>query len=470
MRSHVPWATVLLLLVPFVEVRAGPDRKDAAREEFAAKKREALIEAGKRHVEVGIWCRDAGLIAQASAEFVRATEVSEGQLPWADRILALMRRLGDDFWKKVMKRPGPAYLRTYAGKARKAREGWQKDRLRLAAWAAKKDLEEEALAEYVGILRQVDEPLVQDKEGRIVVEGGTIPPLQSQRIVESAVEINGRLYVRDAFLEKVPEIRSIHEATSERLRVRTERGAQEAEHVLALLTALLPVLEEDLGGSPTQRLHLFVFGTRARYEAWLEAADLGSHKAAAGVADNGRGVTVVCGEGLEGDSLDAVCMHELAHLFFFGVTRAVMPSWYNEGFAETYGGDGTFRYDGKTLAAKGMLADGEFAPLRTDAGYVPLEKLLSGDALTLINEDLGRASSFYAESWALMRYLRQEAPEDVRALLAQWEVLCFGKALGAQAGKPMNRDSTDAAALFRSVFGPRLPEVETGFRRWLAGP
>jgi hypothetical protein len=48
-------------------------------------------------------------------------------------------------------------------------------------------------------------------------------------------------------------------------------------------------------------------------------------------------------------------------------------------------------------------------------------------------------------------------------------VLCFGKALGAQAGKPMNRDSTDAGALFRTVLGSRLAEIESGFRGWLAG-
>ena len=73
--------------------------------EFQVKKRKALIAAGVEHIEVGKWCRDAGLVPQATAEFLRAQEVSEDQLPWAKRIVDIMRRLGDRFWKHERKKP-----------------------------------------------------------------------------------------------------------------------------------------------------------------------------------------------------------------------------------------------------------------------------------------------------------------------------------------------------------------------------
>ncbi len=446
-----------------------PDREAAARAEHQAKRREMLAEAGKRHVELGIWCRDAGLVAQAGAEFLRASEVAEGHLPWADRILALMRSLGDRFWKKVMKRPGPAYLRTYRKKADAVRDAVQKDRLRLAAWAARKGLEAEALTEYVALLRHEDEPIQTGPDGRVRVRNDAIPEPYSQRILDAAVTINERRYVRDEFLELVPEVTDVSEVTSEALRVRTQRGPAEAARLHALLTALLPVIEEDLGGSPTERLTVFVFAAGAAYGAWLDQAGIADHKAAAGVAVNGRRVAVINGEGLGPDAVDAVAMHELAHLFFFGLTRAVMPSWYAEGFAETYGGDGTFRFEGGRLEARRMLAAGEVAPLKTAAGYIPLDDLLGGDALALIQADRSRASSFYAQSWAWLRYLRHHAGEEAAERLAQWETLCFGKALGAKAGEPMRRDAGDSGALFRTLFGPHLAALEAGFKEWLAG-
>ncbi|MHC5012114.1 MAG: hypothetical protein ACYTG6_14400, partial [Planctomycetota bacterium] len=366
--------------------------------------------------------------------------------------------------------PSAGLLRGYDKRARAAFRRYQKARLKLADWARRKDeLQEEAFREYQAVARDDDRALEFDAKGRVVVEVGAIPEEISARIRSEAVTINERLYVRDAFLELLPEVKEIHETESERIRVRTVRGAEEASRLLKLTEALLPYLEEDTGGRPTRRMNVFVFGTRRGFETYLDAAELGSHKVATGVADGARFVALVCGEGLDETSVGEVTCHELSHLFQFGVTPAVLPSWHREGFAETWGGPGTLSWNGEALEAGGMLAEHRLAPIRTDEGYIPLRDLLAGDALALLGSDRTRGSNFYAESWAFLRYMRHAAEEDVRERFHRWEVMCRGAALGAEPGKPNQQDSEPAALLFERMFAADLPAIEAGFREWLKG-
>jgi hypothetical protein len=459
-----------LVLVALLGRRAGagPERAEAAKRELEGKRKETLVKASRRHVEVGIWCRDAGMVSQASAEFVRAVEVSEGQDAWAVKILDLMRKLDDAFWKKNNKRPGRAMLRTYENKAARAEEAFVKDRLALARWAAKKDeLAEESFQEYVAVVRILDQPIVVDATGKVVVGDGPLPDAVSKRMLAEAITINEKKYVRDAFLARMPEVKEIREAECPELRVRTDGPEKEAQDLLAIARAILPLLEEDTGGRPTRRMGIYVFHKRADYEAYLDRSGLASHKAATGVADGATFVTLVCAEGLDETSLRGVALHEMSHLFQYGVTPVVMPSWYSEGFAETYGGEGTFSWDGTKIVAAGLMSKGRLEPLSTPEGFIPLEKMLSSDALTLINENRASASVFYAQSWAFRRFLRTGAGADVAERFALWEMMCRGAALGAEAGKPNGGSATPAADLFRTTFAKDLPSLEAGFKTWL---
>ena len=437
------------------------------RADFQKRKRQLLIDAGVEHIEVGKWCRNAGLVPQATAEFLRAREVSEDQLPWAQRIVDLMRRLDDKFWKFERKKPSKVMLRSYEKKTKRAALKIQKSRLKLAKWAGKKKLTEEAYGEYMAVVALTDRAMVLDKKGNVVVEAGTLPADISERLRREAVTINDKLYLRDAFLQKVPEIGEIHEVESDRLLIRSQRSTEEAQGLLEICTALLPFLEADLGGRPSRRLNMFVFQTRKDYETYCENAGLASHKKAAGLADGASFWTLVCGEGLDADSTREVGMHELTHLFQYGVTRAIMPSWYNEGLAETYGGEGTYTWDGQVLEAGGMMDKGHLAGLKGE-GYIPLRTLLTSDALTLINEAKGKAHFFYAQSWAFLTWLRKHAEKKVREEFALWEMKCMGGALGAEVGKRNSRNFGPSTQLFQSMFGADLEAMETEFRAWLA--
>jgi hypothetical protein len=474
-RRRLLWGTLLvgtlaggLLIAPRAS-RAAPDRAEQARAELKKRKQELLVAASRRHVELGIWCRDAGLVSQAAKEFVRAVEVSEGADSWAVRILDLMRRMDERFWRKVMKNPGPAYLRTYEKRTRTAEESTLEDRVALAKWAAKKkDLGEESFAEYQAVVRLTDRPIVTDAAGVVTLPTGPLPPEISERLLKEAVTINGRRWVRDAFLARMPEITELAEAESEALRVRTQGGEAQAKDLLGICLACLPFLEADTGGRPTSRMQVFVFAKRADYETYLDRAGMPEHKRATGVADGGTFTTVIAGEGLDLDALHGVTLHEMSHLYQYGVTPVIMPSWYAEGFAETYGGAGTFTWDGTTLTSGGVMAAHRLEPLRTPEGYIPFSTLFSGDALRLINEAKGGAPPFYAESWALRRWLRSGAPAEIQERFALWETMCRGGALGAEVGKPNGGDASPASQLFQKLLGDALPALEPAFQQYLA--
>ena len=85
------------------------------------------------------------------------------------------------------------------------------------------------------------------------------------------------------------------------------------------------------------------------YQSYLEARRLDGPGNAKGLCDYGAFQTLVSAEGLASEDLHALVLHELSHLFFFATAPAVMPDWFAEGFAETFGGQGTFDWDGKKL-------------------------------------------------------------------------------------------------------------------------
>ena len=459
-----------LLAVGFARtaVRGEDDaRAQRNRAKLAAMRKELLVESGTQHAKVGTWCRDAGLTAQAAAEFVKAVEVSEGENLWAQRILDLMRNLDDRFWKKKLKKPSAGMIRAYEKRAKKAREAYQKGRLKLARWADKKDLEDEALAEYKAVVRLSDDYVKIDKNGLVVLDVGKVPEKYSQRLLADAVQINGKPRIRDAFLEKVPSIKEVHEASNDDIVMRSQISLAQATEYLALCSALLPALQEDLGAKPTRRLRMFIFAKRADYEAYCEAAGLGSHKKAAGLADGGAFVTLVSAEGHSEETVRGIALHELTHLYQYGVSPTVMPSWYNEGFAETYGGDGTFAWDGKKLEVAGGMTAAHVQTLRDPKVLMPLADLLAGDALKHINAGNGTARTFYNQSWAFFRWLRRHAPEELRERFAKFEMVCLGAALGAKAGHYHNRDASDTAAYFQRLFAADLPAMEADFRAWL---
>ncbi len=458
------WILLLCLsLTPWTGVDVERDRA-----KFEKRHHEALLEAGKRHLDIGLWCRDKGLTTQSAFEIMRAVEISNDQHPHAKAVLRVMRQYDQGFWKK-RKKGGTALRKSYETRALKARKKDQGEFLDLASWAWKRKLREEGLQLYRDLVLETGEALRFDSNERLLLEFGTIPEEASALLRAEAISINDKLYLRDEFLAALPELEAIYEVDGERLRVRGTEPLERLEELHRLGLALLPHLEEELRARPSRRLDLFLFSTRANYDAWLEAAGLTGHKAGSGLADPRWFVTVVCGEELEPPIVDALVLHELTHLFWYGVSRTVMPDWFDEGFAETFGGPGSFAWEGEELKVGQLLGERELERLRDPAALFSLRELLAGDALALLTADEDRGRLYYVQSWALLRFFREGASDKLGERFDTWVTMCLGSAAGAKTGDVRARNREPAAQSFMKLFGEELPAIEDAFRTWLKG-
>jgi hypothetical protein len=441
-------------------------RREKALDDFKEERTRVLALSGQRHLEYGLELRKKGLTTQAAAQIVMAVEASQGRNPTAELILRIMRTYEDEFWKRKIEKPTRDKLEAYERKAEKLRREDREARLELVEWAERADLAERAHEELRELLLAIDEPLAFDGRGRLVVLDKSLGQELSERIRSGAIEINGRPYVRDAFLRRVPDVARIFEVSTPGLRVRSTRALADAEKLHAAATKLLPILCDDFAATPERRLQLLVLGERKHFDLYLDLSGLSAHKAADGFADRVNGTAFLCPEGSTEEYVLGLALHELTHLFQFSVSPAILPSWYLEGCAEQYGGAGTYRWDGSELAVRGVLSKERLDELR--AGVVPLAELLEGDALALLARDKLVARRFYAQSWALVRFLEQGAGPEVAARFERWRTLCFGSAAGAELDKPYLTDASTSQRLFGETFEKDLARLEQEFGAWLA--
>lgn len=460
MRSTPLAALAVLLVSPVLQ-----GRREKALDDFKEERTRVLSLSGQRHLEYGLELRKKGLTTQAAAEIVIAVEASQGRNRTAQLILGLMRTYEDEFWKRKIEKPSSDKLEAYQRKAEKLRQEDREARLDLVSWAQRADLEEQALEELRALLLEVDEPLAFDERGRLVVLGRAMDANLSERVRSGAIEINGRPYVRDAFLRRVPEVARIFEQTSPELRVRSTRSLADAQGLHAAAARLLPILREDFGAAPARRLQLVVLGEREHFDLYLDLSGLSAHKAADGFADRANGTALLCPEGSTEEYVLGLALHELTHLFQYGVSPAILPSWYLEGCAEAYGGAGTFRWDGNELAVRGTMSGQRLDELR--GGVLPIGQLFEGDALTLLARDKLAARRFYAQAWAFVRFLEQGAGPEIAARFERWRTLCFGSAAGAELDKPYLTDASTSARLFRELFEKDFALLEREFGAWL---
>jgi hypothetical protein len=142
-----------------------------------------------------------------------------------------------------------------------------------------------------------------------------------------------------------------------------------------------------------------------------------------------------------------------------------MPDWYAEGFAESFGGQGTWTWDGVTLALGGLMAAERLEAMRKEP--MPLRKLVDVRAAVLLGTDRAKGIDRHTQCWALHRFLRDpDCPWAVR--FAFFEDECRGQALGAPEGEQRAPNPVPAGVEFTRLFGQDLDDLDAAFRAWLA--
>ncbi|MEQ1891987.1 MAG: hypothetical protein ABL998_05545 [Planctomycetota bacterium] len=455
------YATLFLALVP----QASREKRI---EDFKEERTKLLLECGQRHLEYGLELRKKGLTVQSAAQIVLAVDVSEEKHDGANFVLGIMRYYEDAFWKKRRTQVTEAKLAAYEKKAFELRVKDNRDRLELVRRAEARDLDGHAYQELKGLLLSLDEPLVFDAKKQLVLPGGTLDGPLAERIDKETIYVNGKPYVRDLFLERLPELTRLYEATGPTLRVRTNTSVAEAEDLLKAGTQLFEQLGAELGAVPDHRLQLFVLAERKHYERYLDISGLSSYKAADGFADRQTDTAMLCKEGSDAAHVLGLALHELTHLFQLSVTAATLPSWFLEGSAECFGGEDTFAWDGTTLSVRRPMRATRLDDVRAEP--FALKELLTLDALDLFTVDRTRQRTFYAQAWALVSFLESEAAADYGERFSRWRSMCFGSAIGTDFQHPYESDEQKSEDLFLAQFEQDLPALEKAFQAWLASP
>jgi len=430
--------------------------------DYEKRREEELIAAGQRHVSLGWDIRDTGLQQQATLQFVRAVEVSEGKHEGAQMVLNTVRAYGEQFWRKKKKTPSRAALAAYEKRAAQLEREDRKGQIKLAKLAQKARLDARLREHWLAAMRLGAEVAIDKGIGKI--DGETVPAELAEWLLQQTVEVNGGRRRFEVVGNKAPKLTDLREVASDRLVVSTDLPGDAAASLHALGLAEWPLLQDRLDGAPTRPLRLFVFARRTDYDAYLQACGHGAAAGGSGLCDYGTFQTLVCAEGLAPVDLHAIVLHELAHLFFFGTAPVAMPDWYAEGFAESFGGQGTFTWDGKTLTIGGALRKDRLEAVQKEP--FALRDLFAGDAAALLATDHDRGMRFYAQCWALQRFVLQ--PDNPwRERFLWWENECRGALLGATTTARFG-DPAPAKAAFERLFAQDLEAFEKAFRSWLA--
>ncbi|MEZ6036112.1 MAG: hypothetical protein R3F29_01440 [Planctomycetota bacterium] len=465
-RSHRVTATLLACAALAGTAVAQNTRADV-RADFEKRRTKVLAEAGQRHLELGSWARDAGLPPQATTQFLRAVEVCEGKNPGATKVLNIMRSYGDAFWRRKLEHPPKAVLNEYQKRATAAEAKSRREHLELAERACKQKITDRAQEHYRTALELGAELEFDERSGWRIDKKKIDAELAEWLQGQTTKDDTGKPRF-EAAGQKAPRLDNLKVHEDDALQVRTDLPGDAAKQLHALGTALLPHLRTRLDGAPTRQLVLTVFQKHADYLAYLEACGMSSAKVAQGFADYGTFQTLVAaqydnGNALGDEELHSISLHELTHLFFHGIAPAGMPDWYSEGLAETFGAQGTFAWDGKTLTVGGALPKERIDAVR--AAKMPLALLVDVRVLVLMGQDREKSRVYRAECQLLQRFLMQkDCPWHAR--FEHFEAQCRGEVLGAAAtGK--HPDPMPAGARFKQLFGEDLDKLETAFFAWL---
>ncbi|MBI2920869.1 MAG: tetratricopeptide repeat protein [Planctomycetes bacterium] len=216
--------------------------------------------------------------------------------------------------------------------------------------------------------------------------------------------------------------------------VRTNHKESFAKDLAGLMEAAYEDYRRFYGGDEPklpgkEKMTLYAFKTYDDYRKYCVETKAEDHLNAAGFARSDSNVVVGWNKTNNDQQFLQTMVHEGAHLFFFRVQPSARPqSWYAEGMATYFEG---FAWDGRTY--KFNHVSESRLPFVRDAmkgdRHIPLEALLGGDALSLINSDSTKALLFYAECWALNYYLSETDNRGYREAYLQYrKAVAAGKA------------------------------------------
>jgi hypothetical protein len=217
------------------------------------------------------------------------------------------------------------------------------------------------------------------------------------------------------------------------------------------------------GGEPSQRMPVYVMGTRDEW-ALLTKSVVPHHQVNTYLSIRSGGY---CYEGtcafwdLGGLHTFPVASHEGLHQFFAYRLRHPLPLWLEEGLCTLAEGHDV---NGETVVFRADRNLDRFQSLRralVSGDWIPLRQLLGMHAGDAVGHAPGKAVGYYAQLWALARFIRSEPTyrQGLEKLLADADAGRLHTAL------EMDQAALERLAETRGLYNRRLSEPI--FRRYI---
>lgn len=221
----------------------------------------------------------------------------------------------------------------------------------------------------------------------------------------------------------------------------------ESREVLHNLEILRAIFFESL--KLRERLHVdvtvYYFREKKDFQAYLPDAFRNSTSLVGFHLFRGDRAVIVMGPADDEDSAQTTIFHEYVH-HLFRITEQDPPLWYNEGTADVLAG---MKVNRKKVQIGTPLVDRALY-LRQET-LIPLEQLFSAEHSPKLYVDEIHTGVFYAESWALLHFLRFGDSGFPKAAVDRFLEV---------AGQSEKATAVDLRKHFKACFGCDYPEMQ----------
>ncbi|GEM_PF-2900099 len=211
-----------------------------------------------------------------------------------------------------------------------------------------------------------------------------------------------------------------YEVQTEHYDIRTNRSEAIANELAKVAEADYEECKRFYGGLEPklpgkEKMTLYAFGSYEDYRKYCVETHMEAQLQAAGFASSGSNIVVGWDKTDDEQTFLETMAHEAAHLYYFrAVQIGSSASWYLEGMAAQFEGfrdtAGEYAFDRRSKTRISFLKQAVAA-----SRHIPLDQLVAGDALTLINSDPEMALVFYSECWGLVYFLTHTEDKTLAA-------------------------------------------------------
>ncbi len=307
-------------------------------------------------------------------------------------------------------------------------------------------------------------------ESGFVKYKGEWVPLEEKKLYERGMlKYEGKWYAK----AELNKIRSDWEKAwvreTKHYRIRSNMDYDYVEEVAKTLEAAYKNYKAFFGGKePAEKMNALVFRTYQDWQKWCLDNKRQQLLGAAGVAIASENRFACWNQMRNAKLYFRTIVHEGSHLFHGRAYTPAITSWYAEGMATYH--EAHEWVEGTDKLKTGVWNGPRYRWLKrflNTPDWLPLDKLMSGNALASINKSRKAAMAFYSEAWGLFYFLSKTENKKWREGFVRFRRQIDQGYLRGVRGRGNGR-STAAKSLLEKEVGAPVSKIEAAMKVFFA--